>query len=153
MFKKKNDRGFTLIELMIVIAVIGILAVVLAPKMTSVKDSAKTTGVIANARTVEAYIVANIDQWKKNSSVIAGDSGETGKVTIKSLLEGQFVTSNPLTNPLNDKNGADAISIGQNPTPAEGKVTVTITSKDLITIRGYGSSGTDLIFEAEVTPN
>ncbi|HVJ50701.1 type II secretion system protein, partial [Desulfitobacterium sp.] len=33
MVKRRKDSGFTLIELMIVIAVIGILAVVLVPKV------------------------------------------------------------------------------------------------------------------------
>ena len=40
----KNRKGFTLIELMMVIAVIGILAVVLIPKISGVKDSANLAG-------------------------------------------------------------------------------------------------------------
>lgn len=52
--KPKNKRlGFTMIELMIVISVIGILAVVLFPKITQVRDTASTTIVERNMRFVQ----------------------------------------------------------------------------------------------------
>lgn len=57
----KNKKGFTLVELMIVIAIIGILAVVLIPQAAKMRENAKLAGVDANLRMVQAQIEAVID--------------------------------------------------------------------------------------------
>jgi len=45
--RRKKQKGFTLIELMIVIAVIAILAAVLIPTSNLVQNSAREAGVLA----------------------------------------------------------------------------------------------------------
>lgn len=88
---RRKDEGFTLIELMIVIAVIGILAVVLMPKMTGLKTGAKITGVQTNAVSVQAYVVSGMDKWiNKNLSDAA----------ITTAISAQFSGDNALKNPL-----------------------------------------------------
>lgn len=64
MFRKKlfgQKKGFTLIELMIVIAIIGILALVLIPQASKMRDNARLAGVDANMRIVQAQAEAVID--------------------------------------------------------------------------------------------
>lgn len=143
--KRKKDGGFTLIELMIVIAVIGILAVVMVPKMSNVKDSAKATGVITNAKSIEAYVVANIDRWNKQG---------TDSSTLTTLIDKQFKTGGPdeLTNPLG---GTAAIDVGTGTSPAAGIVTVTISASlsNGITITGYDRSATDKVYTSTIKPN
>ncbi|MHB1653441.1 MAG: prepilin-type N-terminal cleavage/methylation domain-containing protein [Desulfitobacteriaceae bacterium] len=65
--RKRKEEGFTLIELMIVIAVIGILAIVLIPKVGTIKTQAKAAGIDTNIRTVEGYVQANINNATSTS--------------------------------------------------------------------------------------
>lgn len=54
--KKTNKKGFTIIELVIVIAVIAILAAVLIPTFTSISNRAKESAALQEAK--NAYTLA-----------------------------------------------------------------------------------------------
>ncbi len=61
--KKQNKKrgGFTIVELIVVIAVIAILATVLVPTFSGVLDKANESTVIQNARNFYIDYVANLD--------------------------------------------------------------------------------------------
>lgn len=50
--RNKKKKGFTLIELVVVIAIIAILAAVLIPQIAGFTDDAKETAVIADAKEI-----------------------------------------------------------------------------------------------------
>lgn len=64
MEKKKNQEGFTLIELIIVIAIIGILAVALMPKFAGFTDRAKGVQVLSDAKNIATAVEGMMAEGK-----------------------------------------------------------------------------------------
>ena len=56
MNKARNKKGFTLVELIIVIAIIGILAGITAPRLASFNEKAREATDEANARVIASII-------------------------------------------------------------------------------------------------
>lgn len=53
---KKNEKGFTLVELVIVVAILAILAALLVPRIMGNVEDAKKSKELANARTIASEI-------------------------------------------------------------------------------------------------
>ena len=108
--KKLNKKGFTIVELVIVIAVIAILAAVLIPTFATVIDKAnKSAAYQASRNALTEYVAENAEKldatkdyefFTKSYKVIATDNeivttsavANTGKVTI-----GSAEAAGPLT--------------------------------------------------------
>lgn len=50
--KLKNKKGFTLIELIVVIVILGVLAAIAIPKLSGFSDTAKKSADVATAKTI-----------------------------------------------------------------------------------------------------
>lgn len=82
--RTKGDKGFTLIELIVVIAVLGVLATLIIPKVVGVKSEAETKAMEANEKIIrnalERYYL---------------DNGETYPEELDVLVEGGFLDEIP----------------------------------------------------------
>lgn len=74
-----KKKGFTLIELMIVVVIIGILAAIAIPKFNDVSESAKRNACRANMRTIASQEVIYF-AGNGNYTDVLGDLGMTGVV-------------------------------------------------------------------------
>ena len=74
---KRDSRGFTLVELMVVLVIIGILVAIAVPLFKNVQDSAKTKAINANLRTINGAISMYIAEEGKpeDMSTLGGDDG------------------------------------------------------------------------------
>lgn len=104
MIRQKKNSGFTLAELLIVVAVVGILVAISIPVFTSQLHKAKVATDEANLRSYYSVLMADYqatgkydydpsitdDMWKNISNTIKYKDGTTVK-----LKEGQFSVIRP----------------------------------------------------------
>ena len=58
LIKQQNKKGFTLIELIVVIVIIGILAAIIIPRLTGFSTTAKFNADVASAKTIATAAAA-----------------------------------------------------------------------------------------------
>ncbi|MCD8040363.1 MAG: prepilin-type N-terminal cleavage/methylation domain-containing protein [Clostridia bacterium] len=68
--KATGKRGFTIVELSIVIAVIAILAAILVPTFATIFEKANKTSALQNAKNTVAEYIAEFDKNPEDGSVI-----------------------------------------------------------------------------------
>ena len=71
MIKKlnQNRKGFTLVEIMIVVAIIGLLAAIAVPSFIRARERSQATTILNECRMMDAAL----DQWALENNKKAGD--------------------------------------------------------------------------------
>lgn len=94
----RNERGLTLIELMIVVIVIGLLAAIAYPLYSNFSNRARVASVKSNMHTlhvtVEDFATRNNGLYPQNAAATTLDGG----YTLMSLLPAGTMPTNPFTN-------------------------------------------------------
>lgn len=136
--KRFKKKGFTLIELMIVLAIIAILAIVLIPKAGALKSGARDAGVSTNVNSVRALLEKRYD-----NDVAAASANPVADLTTG--LTSNFNNDN-LTNP--DSKGTSITSTAPTASPApaiyvsNGAATITTNLYGTVIVEVSGSGST-----------
>lgn len=117
----KKQKGFTLVELLIVIAIIAVLAAVIAPVAVSALEKSKNTALVANIKSIQtaelAYFAAEGDfpaavtDLELNSKIVSDKGvfkmGDKEFTYTKGILTFGFTPDEKLTKLLTDAGFVD----------------------------------------------
>lgn len=114
----KNKKGFTLIELIVVIAILGILALFLVPQFQGYSKDAKEQVAKANTRTVWTAANAALTQSEYDKTIVVKDDGTGANGIIEIAYE----------------------KLGSGFTKNDIKMEIDVTKKDVTKV-GYTTNG------------
>jgi prepilin-type N-terminal cleavage/methylation domain-containing protein len=93
--KTNRKHGFTLVEIMIVVAIIGLLAAIAIPNFVKARTSAQKNACINNLRQIDGAI----EQWALEQKVRQGQAVVTvGSPSILDYLKGAVLPTCPADN-------------------------------------------------------
>ena len=84
MHKLLGKKGFTLVEIMIVVAIIGLLAAIAIPNFVKARESAQKNACIANLKQIEG------------AKVLWALDGGTGTPTVDANLVSDYIKKAPM---------------------------------------------------------
>lgn len=86
---KNNKKGFTLVELVIVVAVMAVLVAVAIPTVSSIINSAETSVAQSNAKTIESMI--KLAQAEADGKTLSDKEVDAALTAAKLGVDGIFI--------------------------------------------------------------
>ena len=123
MQKGRNQKGFTLVELMVVVVIIGVLVAIAVPVYNSATNSAKASADQANVRILNGALA----QWAANEGIDLTIPGDTVEAKVKAGIVPDYVQEIPKS-PYAEKDAA--AWTGYTYTPGNGTNPAKFTSSN-----------------------
>ena len=144
---KKNQGGFTLVELLIVVIILGILAAIVIPQFNSAASESKESTIASNLATIrqsiELYQLQHNDSYP-GATIVTQLTTATDVAGAAGTKFGPYIRNKFPKNPINDD--ATIVSAATMPgaaTGASGWVYATSTGDFRANVPGTGPSGTN----------
>ncbi len=93
-YNSQKSKGFTLVELIVVLVILAILAAILVPTLLGYIDRARSEKDFSTAQTVRVAAQAEIDQ-AYGDNTITGKTANTTGVTSITAMAGTIATGTP----------------------------------------------------------
>jgi len=142
----KNEKGFSLVELLIVVAIIAIIAAIAIPSLLTSKQASNEAAAMQGCRTIGsaevAYAAVNNQRYTDLTTLVSGNyldsrfSGATG-FNGYTYVFADSITGTTLAGPLPTSFGFLA-----NPTTGGGRHTYGIAPDQVVRYQGTAGGGT-----------
>lgn len=127
---KRRDKGFTLVEILIVVIILGILAAIVIPQFTEASNDARISAMVSDLQTVrsqiELYKVQHLDQYPGTvngtwtiANFVPHLTGMTTPQGATGGTLGPYLQKFP-TNPFNSSNAVRDATGASDPNAASG---------------------------------
>ena len=140
---KKAQAGFTLIELMIVVAIIGILAAIAIPQYNNYVSRTRAAGAMAELGSVKSAIAMCIQELGTKTGCSAGSNGIPSPAITKNIISVESITDGKISVTTGATNGATNLTITDTPTLGAASVTWLNDGSSCDASRGFKSGAGD----------
>src|SRR4051812_42601088 len=144
-------RGFTLVEILIVVIILGILAAIVIPQFTNASQDARKSSLVSQLQTIrsqiELYKLQHRDAWPTTSGLVTA-AWDWSKMTVKTNDDGT-TTGTPLLGPYLQAAPHNSISsLGATDTSVTSSTTTIAGAGATVTAAGWAFSQPDGKFYA-----
>ncbi len=91
--QQSRKAGFTLVEIMIVVAIIGLLAAIAIPNFVKARATAQKNSCIANLKQIDGAV----QQWALEQKKVATDTYAMTDTTLLPYMKGSVMPTCPAT--------------------------------------------------------